>query len=153
MGKKVDETKKRIEARVFKIKQEREAKAKTVKDDLRAAAKNSTHKRNRAPDDGFQLVGDRRRNVCKVADLEESSSNEEQDLNISEMCSIAKKNAYEIHKQQEKREQKEAKRAAKEMKVNEQQIAAKKAEKRERRKQMVEEEQKLQEIDAFNLKF
>ena len=78
---------------------------------MKAAAKNSTHKRNRSPDDGFQLVGDRRHNVGKTSeDMEEfgTSSDENQDLNISEMCSIAKKNAYEIHKKEQKQAAREA---------------------------------------------
>merc|ERR1712226_1477230 len=106
----IDQARKRIEARVFKIKQEREAEESSIRDDLKAAAKNSTHKRNRSPDDGFQLVGDRRRNVGKVAevDAEATSSDEDQDLNISEMCSIAKKNAYELHKEEQHRQKKQA---------------------------------------------
>ena len=76
---------------------------------------NSTHKRNRSPDDGFQLVGDRRHNVGKVAEVAqlESSSEEDDDLDISEMVSVAKKNAMAIHVQNEKR-QKRAEKMAKE---------------------------------------
>ena len=109
----VDEARKRIDARVFKIKQERDAEASSIREDLKVAAKNSTHKRNRSPDDGFQLVGDRRHNVSKVAEEElgASSSDEAQDLNISEMCSIAKKNAYEIHKDEQKELKRKAKKA------------------------------------------
>lgn len=96
---------------------------------------NSTHKRNRSPDDGFQLVGDRRRNISKVADVQESSSEEDCDLNVSEMCDKATKNAYGIHKEEESIVRKEAKKAKAEQEVEAAVAVIKKAEKKEKKKE------------------
>lgn len=124
----------------------------TVKDDLRKAALTSTHKRNRSPDDGFQLVGDRRRNVGKIAQPVETSSDDENDLNISEMCTIAQKNAYELHKEHEKRQRREQKRAAKTAQYEEEAKAARKAAKREEKKKEILDEMNGV-VDATDLKF
>ena len=143
----IDAARKRIDARVFKIRQTREAKAKSIKEDLREAAQNSSHKRNRSPDDGFQLVGDRRHNICKVADVEqESSSDEEQDLNISEICSIAKKNALDIHKTEERRQKKEQMKASRK---EEEELKARKEKKQERKRKQVQEEYQAYDAGDF----
>jgi len=101
----VDEAKKRIDARVYKIKHEREATAESLKEDLRIAAKSSIQKRNRSPDDGFQLVGDRRKNVNKVAVEEDSESTEGEDRSVTNLLSEAKRNAAALY--EEAQEQKE----------------------------------------------
>ena len=41
------------DGRLFKIYHEKEDFERTLKEDLKVAAKNSTHRRNRSPDDGF----------------------------------------------------------------------------------------------------
>ena len=107
----MDELKAKIEARVFKIKHEREDKTKmTLQQDLKVAAKDAVYKRNRSPDDGFQLVGDRRRHVNQPTPAEDESSPEEDELSISEMVAVAKKNAADLEDERKKREKVEKQR-------------------------------------------
>lgn len=120
---KVEDAKARIEARVFKIKQEREAKNRTLEDDLKLAVKEAEHKRNRSPDDGFVLVGDRRTNVSKktqpVEESDESSDGDGlNDQSVGDMISQAKKNADKLFDQQQDRLKLEKEREEKKKKID-----------------------------------
>lgn len=101
------------DGRLFKIFHEKEDFEKTLKDDLKLAARNSVHRRNRSPDDGFQLVGDRRKNVMKVALPSDNESSEaEENLSVSEMMQECKNNAMRIHLEQEKLARREKRKQA-----------------------------------------
>lgn len=71
-----------------------------MKEDLRIAAKNNTQKRNRSPDDGFQLVGDRRKNVNKVAAEDSDESSEAEDRSVTNLLSEAKRNAAALYEEE-----------------------------------------------------
>ena len=107
-AKREEEKKQYDDGRLFKIYHEKEGEnERSLKDDLRIAAKKSAHKRNRSPDDGFQLVGDRRRNVNVIAPEDSDESSEgEKELSVTEMMEECKDNAMRIHKEQERRERK-----------------------------------------------
>ena len=68
---------------------------------MRKAAKSSIQKRNRSPDDGWELVGDRRKNVVNKDDTEsdEESSESEKELCVSEMMQECAENAMKIHEE------------------------------------------------------
>ena len=103
--KKKEEKNQYDDGRLFKIYHEEkdDTTLRTLKDDLRLAAKHSAHKRNRSPDDGFQLVGDRRKNVNVIAaEDSDASSDAEKELSVTEMMEECKNNAMRIHKEQER---------------------------------------------------
>merc|ERR1712060_91060 len=94
---------------IFKIKHEK-VKKRTVRDDLRIAAKKSTHKRNRTPDDEYVLVGDR----CNHHNLLLDDSSDDNETEMSEIIEICKKNAADLYDQEKRRQKKIEKRAEKE---------------------------------------
>lgn len=95
----------------FKVHHDKKAPKDSMIADLKKAAKTSAVRKNRSPDDGWELVGDRRKNVINKENIEldDESSASEQELCVSEMMQECAANAMKIY-EEEAREKKREKR-------------------------------------------
>ena len=141
------------------LTEEATEEARSLQQDLKVAAKDAAYKRNRSPDDGFQLVGDRRKHVNQPTPNDDESSPEEDELSISQMVDAAKKNAAELHDQMKEREKlekkKEKERAEREERKAEKERKKEKKERKEKKEKgkYLEEQQDTPQVDATELLF
>ena len=104
-----------VYGKFFKVHHDKKAPKDSMIADLKKAAKSSAVRKNRSPDDGWELVGDRRKNVIHKEDIDlyEESSASEQELCVSEMMQECAANAMKIYEEHERERKREKRRQLK----------------------------------------